>query len=389
MNPLFAKLMGHATHLTQHNRLTEATAAIQKALAHLGSQRHDGTAGHAPPNGPLMGKPLADAHADAVVLDGFVTELREPETPPQAQPKAQPETHPQPPQAPPANARDTPGQFISASYAAQSGPRDYKLFIPAGSAGRALPLVVMLHGCTQDPDDFAAGTRMNELAQAQGFLVLYPKQAPRSNASKCWNWFRPGDQKRGQGEPEMIAGMTRHVLQAHQLDADRVYVAGLSAGGAMAAILGREYPDVYAAIGVHSGVPQGAAHDVPSAFSVMKNGAPAAHPATSGARSVPVIVFHGDSDATVHPRNGEQVLDALRTAQATDTRVVEDTQSGGRFTRKDYRDAAGTVQAEHWTLHGVGHAWSGGSTQGSYTDARGPSASREMLRFFLAHRRSS
>ena len=202
------------------------------------------------------------------------------------------------------------GRFSESTFTAEAGTRGFKLFEPAGFEGRALPLVVMLHGCTQNPDDFAAGTRMNALAQEQGLYVLYPAQAPRSNAHKCWNWFPPGDQRRGQGEPALLAGMTRHVMATHRIDADRVWVAGLSAGGAMAAILAREYPDLFAAAGVHSGLPPGAAHDVVSAFSAMKSGGRAA-PATSAAAGAPLIVFHGDADGTVHALNGSLLIDAV------------------------------------------------------------------------------
>ena len=223
----------------------------------------------------------------------------------------------------------TPGRFVASSFTGATGTRAFKLFAPAGFDGESLPLVVMLHGCTQDPDDFAAGTRMNELAQAEGFFVLYPAQAARSNSHKCWNWFSPADQRRGAGEPALLAGMVRHVLQTHSIDPDRVYVAGLSAGGAMAAILASEYPDLFAAAGVHSGVAAGAASDVPSAFSVMKNGPAAAPPwpstgathwptpareakadASPRRARAPVIVFHGDADATVTAANGDAVIAA-------------------------------------------------------------------------------
>lgn len=257
----------------------------------------------------------------------------------------------------------------------------------------------MLHGCTQDPDDFASGTRMNELAEANGFWVLYPAQAPRSNVSKCWNWFVPEDQRRGRGEPELLAGMTRQVMAEHSIDADRVYVAGLSAGGAMAAILGHEYPELFAAVGVHSGLPPGAAHDMASAFSAMQNGAAIAPPhGPRRAISPPTIAFHGDRDNTVNPSNGERVIDAAIDADSTaiqqqSTEARAETQDAAgvapprRFTRTVYAGSASNEpsRAELWVIHGAGHAWSGGSHAGTYTDPSGPDATREMFRFFLEH----
>ena len=258
---------------------------------------------------------------------------------------------------------------------------------PQAAAGRSLPLVVMLHGCTQDPDDFAAGTRMNALAEAEGFFVLYPAQAPRSNSHKCWNWFVPGDQRRGAGEPALLAGMTRHVMQAHAVDPDRVYVAGLSAGGAMAAILAREYPDLFAAAGIHSGLPAGAASDVGSAFQVMKSGASARPTA-----SAPVVVFHGDADGTVAAANGDAVIASVLGALPKGERTEGAGVAGGRSFRHTVWRAAGAAAdapslAEQWRVGGAGHAWSGGSAAGSYAEPAGPDASREMLRFFLAHPR--
>jgi poly(hydroxyalkanoate) depolymerase family esterase len=277
---------------------------------------------------------------------------------------------------------------VSSSFTAAAGTRAFKLFIPPqAAAGTPLPLVVMLHGCTQDPDDFAAGTRMNALAEAQGFFVLYPAQAPRSNSHKCWNWFAPGDQRRGAGEPALLAGMARHVMQAHAIDPDRVYVAGLSAGGAMAAILAREYGDLFAAAGIHSGLPAGAARDVGSAFNVMKSGA-----AATPTRSAPLIVFHGDADGTVAARNGDAVIESVLAALPRGARTEGAGTAGGRaFRHTVWRavDAAADAPslAEQWRISGAGHAWSGGSASGSYADAAGPDASREMLRFFLEHPR--
>jgi poly(hydroxyalkanoate) depolymerase family esterase len=278
------------------------------------------------------------------------------------------------------------GKFLSLTCSAPAGTRAYKLYIPESYAGQAMPLVVMLHGCKQNPDDFAAGTGMNALAEEQGFLVAYPAQAKKANGSNCWNWFQSGDQVRERGEPAIIAEITREIMRTYKVDASRVYVAGLSAGGAMAAILSSAYPELYAAAGVHSGLPIGAAHDVPSAFAAMQKGAEKT--GTASTVNIPVIVFHGDSDKTVHPDNGHAVLAQRTGPQAPAATVAKGSAPNGKsYTRAVHRDAAGQPVAEHWTVHGSGHAWSGGSRRGSYTDPQGPDASREMLRFFLEHGR--
>jgi poly(hydroxyalkanoate) depolymerase family esterase len=294
---------------------------------------------------------------------------------------------------PPVVTRPAVPRFGASSFTGAAGTRAFKLFEPEGFGDRPLPLVVMLHGCTQDPDDFAAGTRMNELAQEQGFFVLYPAQAPRSNAHKCWNWFTPDDQRRGQGEPSLLAGMTRHVIDTHAIDRDRVFVAGLSAGGAMAAILAREYPDLFAAAGVHSGVPPGAAHDVASAFMVMKTGPGPLRPprAATGAAAAPMIVFHGDADTTVAPANGQALIGAVLGDEPTAVSEVSGGTGAGKraFERFVWRRAGAEADApslaEHWVVHGSPHAWSGGAAAGSFTDPDGPDASREMFRFFNEH----
>lgn len=292
------------------------------------------------------------------------------------------------------------GKFITASYTNQAGTRSYKLYIPSGYHGQMLPLVVMLHGCTQTPDDFAAGTRMNALAEELTCFVAYPAQASGANVSRCWNWFKATDQHRDQGEPSILAGITRQVGSTYAVDPQRIYIAGLSAGGAMAAIMGATYPDLYAAIGVHSGLPHAAASDLPSAFTAMRQGREtlarqegSAPSATASQCIVPTIVFHGDKDTTVHPCNGEQVVEHGKTI-VTDTGMdlsmqVQrgQTPGGHAYTLTRHSDNSGQVILEQWLIHGAGHAWSGGSPSGSYTDPKGPDAAREMLRFFFEHLR--
>lgn len=264
--------------------------------------------------------------------------------------------------------------------------RDYKLFVPALRTGQPLPrpLVVLLHGCGQDPDDFARGTAMNEAAAEQGCYVLYPAQSRMANAQGCWNWFKHGHQARGHGEPALLAAMTREVVLRHALDARRVYVAGLSAGGAMAAILAQAYPELYAALGVHSGLAPGVAVDLQSALMAMRGMAFGAKSPSRAAGGVPLIAFHGDADDVVHVSNSHRLIAAL--AGGTDPAQVRRL-PGGHLrdaTRSLYRSSDdGRVLAELWTIHGAPHGWSGGMAGGSFTDPLGPSATAQMLRFFL------
>jgi poly(hydroxyalkanoate) depolymerase family esterase len=246
----------------------------------------------------------------------------------------------------------------------------------------------MLHGCKQTPDDFAAGTRMNELAEEEGFLVAYPGQPFSANPLKCWNWFSAGDQLRDSGEPSLIAGITRQIMCEFAVDPTRVYIAGLSAGGATAAIMGSAYPDLYAAICVHSGLACGAAKDLASAFSAMRQGGSLL---LGGARRpLPTIVFHGDRDNTVSPLNGDQVIVQSKAGMQLHLTISRGQSTGGiSYTRTLQADGRGRPILEQWVLHGAGHAWSGGSPAGSYTDPRGPDASREMLRFFLENSEAS
>jgi poly(hydroxyalkanoate) depolymerase family esterase len=281
------------------------------------------------------------------------------------------------------------------------GSRAYKLYVPGAYRAEPMPVVVMLHGCKQDPDDFAAGTRFNEVAEELGFLVAYPAQPAKANGSNCWNWFEPLAQTRAGAEPSIIAGIVGEIGKAYRVDERRVFVAGLSAGAAMAVVLGETYPDVFAAVGAHSGLPYGVAHDVASAFAAMHGGARlSADKSTSGlastsrapnaSRGVATIVFHGDRDATVALKNGSAIADQavsnLEHERGPLTREVQErTMRGRRCTRTSYLAGDGLPVVEHWTVHGGGHAWSGGSAAGSFTDPQGPDASREMMRFFLLH----
>lgn len=293
----------------------------------------------------------------------------------------------------PVKAPDPPpgAKFLSESFSGAQGSRPYKLYVPSGYRGsQPVPLIIMLHGCLQSPDDFAAGTRMNEAAERQVCLVAYPAQTASANSSRCWNWFNPADQRRGQGEPAIIAGIARRIMEGYAVDPRRVYVAGLSAGGAEAAVLAETYPDLFAAVGVHSGLACGAATDMSSALVAMRAGAASqrrSRPAES-APPIPAIVFHGDRDTTVHPSNGDAVAAHAMPGGALRTRAQQGSVVGGHaYTKTVTTDASGRTLLEQWVVHGAGHAWSGGSPSGSYTDPRGPDATAEMLRFFLEHPR--
>ena len=405
--------MTEAARLTREGRLTEATAVIQRALG--------GT--FSPPASP---DGLNDAGEPAEATFHIVDRAQRPKAPSRPAPtnkhalrRAPRSTRrfrglPRRPGHPFGNASaatagvptpaavSTAGRFVGRSYTNGAGTRAYKLYIPSGYVGQEVPLVVMLHGCTQSPDDLAAGTRMNALAEEHTFLVAYPAQAAGANSSRCWNWFKAADQQRGRGEPSIIAGITCEILGEYHVAAAQVYVAGMSAGGAMAAIIGTTYPDLYAAVGVHSGLAPGAAHDLPTAFAAMRRGATVTPrpdaPAGESARIVPAIVFHGDRDTTVHPSNAERLIGHYHqlagTAGGRETKggeVPHVTMHRGRvpggytYTCVTHRDAGGGAMVEHWTVHGLGHAWSGGSLPGSYTDPKGPDASAEMVRFFQQH----
>ncbi len=300
---------------------------------------------------------------------------------------------PQRPVVDPAPANDPPvGPFVTRRFSNAAGSRDYRLYVPQGHDGEPMPLVVMLHGCKQNPDDFAAGTRMNELAQQHGFLVAYPAQTARANGSNCWNWFDRAHQQRNGAEPSLLAGIVADVARTHAVNSGQVFVAGLSAGAAMAVILGREYPELFAAVAVHSGLPAGAAHDVPSAFAAMHGRrAAAAQPVPALSRPVRTIVLHGDADATVVAANGAavaaQAVAAFEQQRLPLQRLDSSAASGGgkRSSITRFIDGEGHTAVEEWLVHGGAHAWFGGSAAGSYTDPRGPDASAEIVRFFLQH----
>ncbi len=352
MNFDIRSAMKSALRLTQSGRLSDATAEIQHALT-------------AKPDGQRQRHPLGES----------VKTLRNVR-------QRAPQAHKGGALKPPATPKVSDGaQFMTKQFSCHAGKREYKLYVPAHQPQGRRPLLVMLHGCTQDADDFAAGTRMNALAESFGMLVAYPVQTKRANPSACWNWFNPGDQRRGAGEPAILAGITQEIAAEHKIDPTRIFVAGLSAGGAMAMVMGASYPELYSGIGVHSGLPYQSANDVMSAFGAMRGDASKAGPQPQ----LRTIIFHGDADKTVHPANADRIADARRklgNKSAANGKAA--TPSGRSFTRTVIHDEEGAAAVEQWIIKGAGHAWAGGSADGSYTDPKGPDASAEMLRFFLS-----
>ena len=279
-------------------------------------------------------------------------------------------------------------RFLTRSFSCPAGTRNYKLYIPAAAPACPQGLVVMLHGCKQDPDDFAAGTSMNKVAETNGLAVAYPGQSSSANSSSCWNWFSPADQTRGAGEPSIIAGITRELMSEFGLDRSQTFVAGLSAGGAMAAVMGETYPDLYAAVGIHSGLAYGSANDVVSAFAAMRGDvvfSPAKRrPEVEAGARVRTIVFQGSADQMVHPSNAARIAGAASGHAGSGAPEQRAGSAGGRnYRRMVVAGSDGAPVVECWLVDGAGHAWTGGHPSGSYTDPKGPDASREMARFFL------
>ena len=298
-------------------------------------------------------------------------------------------------------ATNLPGTLTNGSYTNSAGSRKYEVYVPSTyKAGTALPLVVALHGCTEQIDVFRQLTRLDALAESRGFIVVFPGQTPSANSQSCWNWFSAANMQRGAGEPSIIAGITRAVQQRYSVDPKRTYVLGFSAGGAMATVMGATYPDLYAAVGSGSGCEYNGLPCV---------GAPGPDPVASGqaayramggfARAMPVIVFQGDADTTVVPANGEQVVaqwqvtddwadDGSRNGSIPPqpSSTANGNVAGGRsYTVTRYGDGHGGELIQSWVVHGMNHAWSGGCSCEPYADPTGPNESAKMLDFFLAH----
>lgn len=282
------------------------------------------------------------------------------------------------------------------SFQHRIGQRRYRLVLPSALSAHTPGLVLMLHGCGQGGEECASSTGMDAAAGAQGYAVLYPEQSTRANTLGCWNWYEPRDQQRESGEAALLAALTLDVLARYGLDAQRVYVAGFSAGGAMALLLVATWPELFASVGVHSGLPRAGAGDLFSAMRLMQQGPSPGlvQPPVPNLR--PAIVFQGDVDRQVNPLNALWVVaqalgfdhpEELATHPDWGRRIKQGQVPGGlHFTRTRYFESGGEgLEAELWRVHGGGHGWSGGLSGASHTEPGGPDASREMLRFFAAH----
>lgn len=289
------------------------------------------------------------------------------------------------------------GSLLQREFRDAAGSRPYALYLPAGYDGRTpAPLLVMLHGCMQSADDIAAGTQLNRLADEFGLLVAYPEQPAAEHSQRCWRWYEAAHQERGAGEPAMLAGIAAEVARDQRVDPERVFAAGISAGGAMAVILAATYPDLFRAVGVHSALPYAAARTAAEALGAMRephirpdSGRAVLRAMGERARVVRMIVFHGADDPVVQPGNAVAL-----TAQWGGVLRGLPGGSGGRWHAAPAGDARASLRRlataerqpplmEVWTITGLGHAWSGGSTEGTFTAPGFPDASRAMLHFFL------
>src|SRR5258707_1506445 len=410
MNDSMQAGMAEATRLMRAGRLAEATAMIQRTLGRVPAPnvsvvdansagapiasalpvRDDSSPATEPSGEGMARNRRIGGDALAARLAAAVSALSpEARRFPGSMPRTTVPLRPVTPEVIPPSPQAG-GQFVDGTYSNTAGTRAYKVYIPSGYTGQAVPLVVMLHGCTQRPVDFAADTHMNVLAEGETFLVAYPEQAPSANGSKCWNWFQESDQQRDGGEPSLIAGITRQIMSQYQVDVSRVYVAGMSAGGAMAVIMAAMYPDLYAAAGVQSGFGSRVAHHLPPAFAAMQQGT--VYHARPLQEIIPLITFHGDGDTTVAPVNADCLLDQWLQAACAGLGSVPGMKvergqvaNGHAYTRCIYNDDSGRALMEQGPIPQAGHGWSGGSLSGFYTDPQGPNASTEMVRFFTEH----
>lgn len=397
----FAKALRRATRTTRTAKARSATKSMQRAISSAMLKSVAASLSNLSAMAPSKPKPARKRRKAAV---GASRKLAAPANAPKDRrlstvlkqlravqatiPAAFLQARPASPSKPPAIPKGA--QYLERTHRCSAGAREFMLYLPARQPDGPKGLIVMLHGCTQDPNDFATGTNMNAIAQKHGLAVAYPSQTRKHNPSTCWNWFAPVNQSRGAGEPAIIASLARKLMREFGLGRDVVFVAGLSAGGAMAAILAETYPDVFSAAGVHSGLRRGAANDVRSALSAMRSGAkPAAVSQSQGKatiradRNVRRIIFHGDADRTVHPSNAAQTVAGL-VGTREPARITARSASGRDYVRSDYLLPDGSVDVELWQVKETAHAWSGGKSRGSYADPKGPNASAEMVRFFLS-----